>query len=163
VIATGSVASDSTLTISPGVIIKFKDEGRFDIFGELIAKGTLKNPIIFTSIKDDYYGGDTNNDSSITQVTPSDWDAIHFHSSGSLLENVIVRYGGKEGISSLGAITIGDDTKTDVKINISDSLIENNIYGIYYFGNCEGLNNNVLLENVTLFENKYDFYPFCSP
>jgi len=163
VIATGSVASDSTLTISPGVIIKFKDEGRFDIFGEFIAKGTLKNPIIFTSIKDDYYGGDTNNDSSITQVTPSDWDAIHFHSSGSLLENVIVRYGGKEGISSLGAITIGDDTKTDVKINISDSLIENNIYGIYYFGNCEGLNNNVLLENVTLFENKYDFYPFCSP
>ena len=48
------------VTIEPGVVIK---SGIFSIDGgDLIANGTAENPIVFTSLLDDEYGGDTNND-----------------------------------------------------------------------------------------------------
>ena len=63
-----TVASGATLTIEPGVIVKFNHQWpspRKIIVapgGALVAAGTAGNEINFTSIKDDAVGGDTGGD-----------------------------------------------------------------------------------------------------
>ncbi len=68
------------LTIAPGTL--FKCFGSSDIYirSRLTAVGTATAPIIFTSIRDDRYGGDTNNDGASNGVT-GDWGGIVFQPS----------------------------------------------------------------------------------
>ena len=88
----------SSLTIEPGVVIKFYNKAGFRFENaSLIANGTLAEPIIFTSFYDDEYGGDTNNDATSTSARPGSWFGVDIDSdiSGrSVLDNTIFRYGG---------------------------------------------------------------------
>lgn len=90
------VASGVTLTIEPGVIVKFN--GIFTDFivrGSLIARGTAANRITFTSIQDDSVGGDSGGDGP-TVGAPGQWYNIHTasHSTVIALDYADVRYGG---------------------------------------------------------------------
>jgi len=62
--------------------------------GRLIAQGTQANPIVFTSLRDDDYGGDTNGDRASTTAAPGNWGYIKFNSADSVLQHCIIRYGG---------------------------------------------------------------------
>lgn len=97
-----------TLTIEPGVVIKFvsPNEPTFWVKGTLKALGTAEDPIVFTSFYDDEYGGDMNGDgvcdksnASSTTMCPfaGAWRRIHIMASsiGSELDNAIIRYGGR--------------------------------------------------------------------
>jgi len=89
------INSGVTLTINPGVILKFKANNRLNIQGVLHAVGRADSQIVFTSYKDDSYGGDTNEDGNITDPSPGDWENIYFNgNTGSILQHAIVKFGG---------------------------------------------------------------------
>lgn len=88
------VLEGGTLTIEPGVVIKF-DEGQasgLSAYGTMIARGTSCDPIIFTSIRDDIVG-DTNGDGSNSVPTKSLWNTVGFYgSSASVMDYCKVYY-----------------------------------------------------------------------
>lgn len=88
-----------TMTVDPGVIVKF--EGSYDdlnVQGRLVAEGTVDRPVVFTARRDDAAGGDTNNDGASPPSSGS-WGGIYIDVPGpgqdsSVLRNVQIRYGG---------------------------------------------------------------------
>lgn len=88
-----TIASGSTLTVEPGVVMKFSGYDHIAINGALIAEGSSEQKIIFTSINDDSAGGDTNNNGNATVPGKSDWTGIFFTSSnGNSLQFCEFRY-----------------------------------------------------------------------
>ena len=96
--ATGSltIANGVTLTIEPGAVLKF-DSGQgitVNAGATLEAIGTRAQPIVFTSIKDDEHGGDTNQDGNNTAPQPGDW--LRIATSGNVVMDYCnVYYGGQ--------------------------------------------------------------------
>jgi len=94
------VATSTTLTLEPGVIIKplNKHYTALKIEGSLMANGNSSSTLInFTSLKDDSLGGDSNNDGSLTSAisTVGDWKNIWFaDGSQSTLKFVAFQFGG---------------------------------------------------------------------
>lgn len=95
-----AVVSGATLTIKPGVIVKFQEEaqllnhsGHASGGGKIIANGTPDKHIIFTAYTDDSAGGDSNNDATLTSPTSGYWHRIVLaNKDDSLIYNEI-RYG----------------------------------------------------------------------
>ncbi len=129
-----TIPENKTLNIEPGVVLKFIDSwGRYagiKVNGALKANGTEDKKIIFTSLKDDEYAGDTNNDQDKTSPSPGDWDKIYFTSASkdSEMKNIILRYGGGGNSFPETGIKI-----EETNLDLEDSVIENNQYSGLYF------------------------------
>ncbi|MCX5885429.1 MAG: HEAT repeat domain-containing protein [Proteobacteria bacterium] len=94
-----TVPQGVTLTIEPGVIVKIQPVyNAIYVYGTLIADGTPDQKIVFTSIKDDSYGGDTNGDVNGSSPAGGDWVGIRFYSGSvnSVLDNAVVAYSGRQ-------------------------------------------------------------------
>jgi len=92
-----TVDTSATLTIEPGAVTKFEEFGRLRVEGggTLRAEGMAQDSVVFTSIRDDAYGGDTNGDGSETSPSKGDWDKIEFRrGSEGTFDHAVVRYGG---------------------------------------------------------------------
>lgn len=106
------IGTSASLNIEPGVICKFARKDWW-MNGIVINRGlkaiggsTPDSLIIFTSIADDFYGGDSNADGNITKPADNKWVGIHF-SDESLdplceLRNCHFRFAEK-GISTFSA------------------------------------------------------------
>lgn len=158
------ISGTDTLTIQPGVVIKFGKNKTLNVLGKLLVTGTTANPVYFTSGKDDALKGDTNNDGA-TSPAAGDWSRIEFGAgSGSVIDSAIIRYGsdalahGAITVLSGGSPTIQNTTITKNRysgIYVSNgaapnlpcnTILGNNLYGIsgsvsaanQYWGNLSG-------------------------
>jgi len=91
-----TVGTTATLNIEPGITTKW--ESTLTIQRALNAQGGLRadSNIVFTDIRDDFYGGDTNADGNASQPTSSSWSGIRFQGTAisnlNTLKNCIIRF-----------------------------------------------------------------------
>lgn len=91
----------TTMTLPAGTVFKFR-RGRLTSLGSLVAMGTALQPVVFTSLKDDAYGGDTENDGNATQPAPGDWTQMDFAGGdSSVLQHTRIRYSGTFNLAGL--------------------------------------------------------------
>ncbi len=127
-----TVGTSSTLTIQPGVIVKFRQYYGMNIQRGLVALGGSHpdSTIVFTSERDDFYGGDTNADSTATTPSSSYWSGITFddlsYDPDCRIEHAVIRYG---GYGSNGALRM-----TNASPTIKFTSIRDNYKGIYATG-----------------------------
>jgi hypothetical protein len=90
-----NVPAGVTVKLRAGVVVKFAAPNYIDIQGTLETPGTQSSPVVFTTITDDAYGGDTNNDGP-SGGTPNAWWGIFLPptSGASVLDHTILRYCG---------------------------------------------------------------------
>lgn len=99
----------SVLTIKPGAIIKIRNAS-ISIYeeGKILAEGTADKRIVFTSLADDRYCGDTNGDGNATQAEKGDWVGLDLHGTvGSVFKYVDIFYAGQSSGGTNFAVTIG--------------------------------------------------------
>lgn len=116
-----TVAQGVTLTIEPGTIIKMDANASITVRGTLIAQGTESLKIVFTSYRDDSYGGDTNGDWNGSSPDKGDWYYLSFF-SGSVnctLSHVRVRYAGVSASTAAVSTNSADITFANVTIEES--------------------------------------------
>ena len=125
------VEGDATLTINPGVKLRFASGKRLTIRsdGALNAVGTESAPIIFTG----------------TQATPGYWDGISYYNSNNLkneFKYVTVEYGGGVGAN------LALESETRMKISHS-TLRKSSAYGLKIDGSVklDQFDNNTLTAN----------------
>lgn len=147
-----TIGENAVLTIEPGVVIKFRDYySRITVDGALTANGTPDEKIVFTSIKDDSKGGDTNDDGFGSTPQKNNWDRIIFNASAleeyNLLNNCILNY---------GAHTYSNWGKNRSMVDIFDAFVEvdsvqvehSNHGGIGIFGSSDAVITNSQFNNI---------------
>lgn len=85
-----NLAEGKKLTIEAGVVIKFSGFSGMSFDGVLNSPGTEAEPVVFTSVGDDSFGGDFENNGQAEII--SKWDGLNFFSgaSGSKMNNMKV-------------------------------------------------------------------------
>jgi subtilisin-like proprotein convertase family protein len=122
---------DARLQIDPGIILKI-DGARIEtqLGGQLIAEGTAAHPIIFTSIKDDTYGGsgtfDTSNDGATAPPTAGQWGGLFFgpFAKGSVDHALFTFAGGSTPIEG------GFDQFSVMEIHQADVRVTNSTFEV---------------------------------
>lgn len=137
------VTMGATLTINPGVIVKFNTDKALQIDGELIAIGNSQNRITFTSNQ--------------TNPAPGDWVAIQFtdssedavfnsagqYLSGSILQYCDITYGGGGTVARNGNLKMSFSAPYISYCRVSESEAD----GI------NGAASNSNIDNCTVFNN----------
>jgi hypothetical protein len=122
------VGSGITLTIEPGVIIKFTSGTALQIDGQLIARGSSGNQITFTSNQSTPAPGDWGYILFSNSSTDASYDENENYTGGSILEYCIVEYAGGSVITNNGALRIDNCSPF-----INRSTIRKNYSGINIF------------------------------
>ncbi|MCC6649690.1 MAG: T9SS type A sorting domain-containing protein, partial [Candidatus Eisenbacteria bacterium] len=143
-----TVGLGATLSMQPGVQVKMYN-GSILVQRAFQAEGRTKpdSMIVFTSYRDDFYGGDSNGDGSLTVPAPSDWSYIQI--DGTAIDpqvrfrNCIFRYGGSG--TTLGAIRCVNSSPT-----IDSTLFAYNHVGVSVEGSS-----NPSIHGCSLYGNTY--------
>jgi parallel beta-helix repeat protein len=167
-IGTTNINYNAILTIPAGTIIKAAANGQMTVQGTLDVYGTVSDPVVFTSLKDDTYGGNT--DGVSATPAPGDWYGIYFYwgyPAVGKFDSCIIRYGGNSngaaqaniqfnasGASSYFNNSISEYSAIDgIFINsstpaITNSTISNNTrYGIYISSSSPNIVNSIIWGN----------------
>jgi hypothetical protein len=130
------IGPEATLSIEPGVVVKFEPRSRLVVQGTLQAMGGgADEHIVFTSLRDGDHGGQT--DRNRGPQDERQWDGIIFDKSddNSILENVLIRYGSiglNDAAPRLANIYIRDSSAPAIVVTansaptLRDNRFENN-------------------------------------
>ena len=124
-----TVGTSSILTIEPGIIAKFEDYGYLNVQKGLIAVGgnTTDSTIVFTTARDDFYGGDTYNNGTANAPWSYAWQGIYFFNESidenCILKNCIIKYASYP--DDRGAVTMDNASPT-----IKNCRFDNGYHGI---------------------------------
>jgi hypothetical protein len=133
------VPNGMTLTIEPGVTVKFESDKAMQIDGELIARGTEAEAIIFTSNQPSPAPGDWGNILFTNSSVDAIYDEMGNYLSGSIMQYCTVVYGGSDS----PAIKLLSSSPF-----IDHSTITNNAEsGIYILHGSARIANNVISNN----------------
>ena len=112
------VENGSTLTIEPGVTLRFADSSYLEIGhkgSRLVAKGTADKPIVFTS--------------GAANKRPGDWIGLVFDDGigeqGSTIEHAVIEYAGRDSHGGHGAITVFTAFPAG-RVNVRDVVFRHN-------------------------------------
>ncbi|MBI2022985.1 lamin tail domain-containing protein [Candidatus Giovannonibacteria bacterium] len=149
-----TVKPSVVLNIEPGVVIKFGSDALLNIEGTLKAEGTGEKPIVFTSIFDDEFGGDTNGDATTTEPSPGAWKNVLL--VGPASQNVIshsrFRYGGRWYGNT------PNNFRSMVAVESSPAEITHSIFekswsdGLKVSGSDADISDNLFSENSTIYQ-----------
>ncbi|MBO6793699.1 MAG: right-handed parallel beta-helix repeat-containing protein [Balneolaceae bacterium] len=157
------VNSGDSLIIKPGVIIKNPADGRYGFYisGTFLVEGTEDEKVVFTSLRDDTFAGNTNNDTTGIQPAINNWSGIELwnpSTDSSYINNLIVRYAAK-GLYLYDTDVVVDSTITS--FNSSGIIVERGIPTIRYsdiHSNHSGLfvsnNGNPLIQLSNIYNNR---------
>ncbi len=142
-----SISNTGVLHISAGTVIKFSAGGAYmntmmNVYGILDAQGTANNRVVFTSIYDDSYGGDTNGDGTSTSAGRGQFGGIAIYNSNNDIENCLIRCGGNFVTTNKSALSIINCTAKVKNCTIEESAG----YGII----ISGLTENYTLDSDTV-------------
>ena len=135
-----TVGTGAILSIKPGIVCKFMQDGYLRIYNGLLAKGgsTTDSTIVFTADRDDFYGGDTYGDGDSNLPNKYYWKGIYFYNESidenCMLSNCILKNASDYYYSPeyapydpyrYAAVTLDNSSPT-----IKSCLFESNYYGI---------------------------------
>jgi parallel beta-helix repeat protein len=154
-----TIPVDHTLALEPGVVVKFAYTGNgggklgLTVNGTLALEGTAAQPVVFTSSRDDEYGGHTSDEGAGAAV--GDWAYLQFNNPSNVLHHAVVRYGGflngHNGSmvwlsgSTAGTMAVHDcvlerSWQTALRVDaphvplIESNVFRNSTYGLYLAG-----------------------------
>ncbi len=131
-----NVGTSAVLTIDPGVILKFIDNGYLNVRNGLIANGgsTPDSAIVFTSSRDDFYGGDTYANGDANQPDRRSWRGIYFFEesidASCILNNCIFKHATYRYSNSTHSYNRGAVTMNNASPTITNCLFDNDYWGI---------------------------------
>lgn len=107
------------VTVGKGVVFRFDTGLQMSFNGTLNVNGTSAEPVVFTSIEDDAYGGDATGNGNVPPA-PGDWTGLRFagNTDDSLVNYAIVRYAGAGGAAAID-LTFADPTFCNLVIEHS--------------------------------------------
>jgi hypothetical protein len=171
VVESVEVWEDVTLTVEPGVTVKFDAEKKLQVSGELIGQGTENNPVTFTSNRADPAPGDWGNIEFTTTAVTTTMDSEGNYISGSILQYSVVEYAGHDAYSAVAAhsllidhCTVRDNdargidnpgtetassrvTNNTVSRNSGDPYHSRGVYGGGIYARYSELNGNTISDN----------------
>ena len=151
IVGDARIPAGATLTIQPGTMVKFNVFAGIDLLveGRLLASGTVAQPIVFTSFRDDtgldgVLGNGDDQDSNAngpSNGNNGDWNAVQFLAggTGSVLNHVEIRHGGSGALAALVA---------SVPMTLTNSVVRNSITsGVRLQTSSSTLTSNVFQNN----------------
>ncbi len=145
----GDIGVQADLTIEPGVVVKLKDgDGGLTFSKKLTAVGTEDEKIIFTSARDDSFGGDTNEDGNATKPSPGSWNALNLSGGGAseiIINHASVLYGSVNNIV-MGAVTVNSNNNVTIK---NTEIKYSGEFGLYIYQAQPTVENNIISNNET--------------
>lgn len=165
------VPDTKTLTISPGVVVKFQGvNSAIHATGTLAAYGTANNPIYFTSVLDDNADGHDTTANGASGGTAGDWRWIVIASASSTMDYTVVKYGGSAPsgpnvYQTAGAFRFWHSTSSDsayyaLYTSTPGSLSANGVFASSTVGIGAGASGSVRIESSEITGQSYGLYSF---